>query len=102
VQRFKKPEQEFEFPDEVEDEYAHLDEDAMVMLMELAGYRVVRKHYKAFLPRETDRDVWYLAYTPPNGMEEHYNLPTCNAFQRTKMAFKVFMFRKNFNSQKTT
>jgi len=74
--------QKFKFPDE--HKYAHLGEEEMHMLMDLAKYKVERQI--GWLG--TNLTAWVLV-TPK---DEHYTLPTCTADQRTREAFLMFMY----------
>ena len=78
--------QNFKFPDE--DEFAHLGDEEMLMLMESAGYKLVKQGTPNYITRVST--TWYLCAPAPNNT--NYLLPSCRDFMRVREAFKMFMF----------
>jgi len=76
----------FKFPDE--DDFAHLGDEEMLMLMESAGYKLVEQGTPNYITGVSKS--WMLSAPAPNN--GNYLLPTCPDFMRVHEAFKMFMF----------
>lgn len=70
--------QNFKFPDE--DDFAHLGDEEMSMLMESAGY-VIKEHNAL--------SIWLLIVPAP--VSTNYAIPNCSDVMRVREAFKMFM-----------
>jgi len=78
--------QNFKFPDE--DDFAHLGDEEMLMLMESAGYKLVEQGTPNYISNVSTS--WALSAPAPNNM--NYLLPSCPDFMRVREAFKMFMY----------
>ena len=82
--------QNFKFPDE--DDFAHLGDEEMLMLMESADYKLGEQGTPKYITgmMNSVSTTWYLSAPAPYNM--NYLLPTCPDFMRVHEAFKMFMF----------
>ena len=78
--------QNFKFPDE--DDFAHLGDEEMSMLMESAGY-VIKEQDIPHYAFHTALSSWLLIAPAP--VSTNYLIPNCSDVMRVREAFKMFM-----------
>ena len=77
--------QNFKFPDE--DDFAHLGDEEMLMLMESAGYKLVEQGTPNYITGMSKS--WMLS--SPHSYSRSYLLPACPDVMRVREAFRMYM-----------